>query len=153
MIKLEVISMQDRRHDKILWRHSCMTSGFVMTCSCILITSGFIMPSFLHTNDFRPQRDGMDYSWQSTCTKSVDNLQQQTCYSQARASVVRASWYRLDDCKITSLQQTCCNLSVSSCVMVDLPVSKICTSNEHSRQVHLQPDHSTATRNNKIMCY
>ena len=45
-------------------------------------------------------------SWQSTCIKPVDNLQQ-TCYHQAGASDANASWYRLDDCKVTSLQQTC----------------------------------------------
>ena len=54
-------------------------------------------------------------SWQSTCIKPVDNLQQ-TCYHQAGASDANASWYRLDDCKATSLQQTCSNLRDSSCV-------------------------------------
>ena len=54
-------------------------------------------------------------SWQSNCIKPIDNLQQ-TCYHQAGASDVNVSWYRLDDCKVTSLQQTCCNLHVSCCV-------------------------------------
>ena len=37
-------------------------------------------------------------SWQSTCIKPVDNLQQ-TCYHQAGASDANESWYRLDDSK------------------------------------------------------
>ena len=61
-------------------------------------------------------------SWQSTCSKPVDNLQQ-TCYHQAGASDANASWYRLDDSKVTSLQQTCCNLRVSGCV-ADLLLSR-----------------------------
>ena len=56
-------------------------------------------------------------SWQSTCIKPVDNLQQ-TCYRQAEASDANASWYRLDDCKVTSLQQHCCNLRVCGCVLL-----------------------------------
>ena len=32
------------------------------------------------------------------------------------ASDASTSWYRFDDCKVTSLQQTCCNLHVSGCV-------------------------------------
>ena len=44
-----------------------------------------------------------------TCIKPVDNLQQ-TCYHQARASDANASWYQLDDCEATSLQQTGCDL-------------------------------------------
>ena len=51
----------------------------------------------------------------STCSKPVDNLQQ-TCYHQAGASDVNASWYQLDDSKVTSLQQTCCNLRVSGLI-------------------------------------
>ena len=39
-------------------------------------------------------------SWQSTCIKPVDNLQQ-TCYHQVRAGNANASWYRLDHCKAT----------------------------------------------------
>ena len=54
-------------------------------------------------------------SWQSTCIKPVDSLQQ-TCYHQAGASDANASWYRLDDSKVTSLQQTWCNLRVSGCI-------------------------------------
>ena len=53
--------------------------------------------------------------WQSTCIKPVNNLQQ-TCYHQAGASDVNASWYRLEDCKVASLQQIYCNLCVSRCV-------------------------------------
>ena len=51
-------------------------------------------------------------SWQSTCSKPVDNLQQ-TCNHQPGASDANASWYRLDDSKATSLQQTWCNVRVS----------------------------------------
>ena len=51
----------------------------------------------------------------STCIKPVDNLQQ-TCKHQAEANDANASWYRLDDSKVTSLQQTCCKLRVSGCV-------------------------------------
>ena len=54
-------------------------------------------------------------SWQSTCINPVDNLQQ-TCYHQAGASDANASWYRLDDCKVTSLQQIVCILRISGCV-------------------------------------
>ena len=50
-------------------------------------------------------------SWQSTCSKQVDNLQQ-TCYHQVGASDANASWCQLDDSKATSLQQTCCNLRI-----------------------------------------
>ena len=53
-------------------------------------------------------------SWQSTCIKPVDNLQQ-TCYHLAGASNANASWFRLDDCKATSLQQTTCNLRFWLC--------------------------------------
>ena len=71
-------------------------------------------------------------SWQSTCIKPVENLQQ-TCYLQARASNANASWYRLDDSKATSLQQTCCNLSGSECVFkVKLWSSK----GKHARPYH-----------------
>ena len=55
-------------------------------------------------------------SWQSTCIKPVDSLQK-TCYHQTGASDANASWYRLDDNQATSLQQTCCNLRVSGCVV------------------------------------
>ena len=41
-------------------------------------------------------------SWQSTCIKPVDNLQQ-ACYHQAGASDANASWYWLDYNKATSL--------------------------------------------------
>ena len=44
--------------------------------------------------------------------KLFDNLQQ-TCYYQAGASDANPSWYRFDDRKVTSLQQTWCNLRVS----------------------------------------
>ena len=37
---------------------------------------------------------------------SVDNLQQ-TCYHQTGASDANTSGYKLDDCKATSLKQTC----------------------------------------------
>ena len=47
----------------------------------------------------------------SSCIKPVENLQP-TCFHQAGASDVKAFWYRLDDCKKTSLQQTCVFLSV-----------------------------------------
>ena len=33
-----------------------------------------------------------------------------TCYPQTGASDANASWYRLDDCKVTSLQPTCWKL-------------------------------------------
>ena len=55
--------------------------------------------------------------WQSTCSKPVDILQQ-TCYHQAWASDANAFWYRLDDNKATSLQQTCWNFHVSGCVIL-----------------------------------
>ena len=51
-------------------------------------------------------------SWQSTCIKPVDNLQQ-TCYHQAGASNTNASWYQVDDCKGTNLLWTCRNLHIS----------------------------------------
>ena len=56
-------------------------------------------------------------SWKSTCNKPVDNLQK-TCYHQAGANDANASWYRLDDCKVTSLQQTCCNLRGFGCALL-----------------------------------
>ena len=43
-------------------------------------------------------------SRESTCIKTVDKLAAAR-YHQARASDVNASWYRLDDCKATSLHR------------------------------------------------
>ena len=46
-------------------------------------------------------------SWQSTCIKPVENLQQDG------TSDANASWYRLDDChEATILQQTCPSCAV-----------------------------------------
>ena len=56
--------------------------------------------------------DKKSWQWQSICIKPVDNLQQ-TFYHQGGASDANASWYRLDNCKVTSLQQTCRNSRVS----------------------------------------
>ena len=56
--------------------------------------------------------------WQSICIKPADKLQR-TCYHQAGASdAINASWYRLDDSKVTSLQQISCNLRVSDRVLI-----------------------------------
>ena len=53
-------------------------------------------------------------SWQSTCIKPVDNLQQTSYHDhQVGASDASASWYRLDASKVTSLQETRCDLRVS----------------------------------------
>ena len=52
---------------------------------------------------------------------------QQNCYHQAGASDGNASWYRLDDCKGTSLQQTCCNLCVSDSVFLCVHDIVVCT--------------------------
>ena len=64
-------------------------------------------------------------------TSSVANPQQ-TCYHQAGASDANASWYQLDDCKATSLQQseqTCCKLRVSllyvSCINLSLSMTNV----------------------------
>ena len=58
--------------------------------------------------------------WKSTCIR-------QNCYHQAGASDGNASWYRLDDCKATSLQQTCCNLCVSDSVFLYVHDIVVCT--------------------------
>ena len=52
--------------------------------------------------------------WQSTCNKSVDNLQP-TCRQQAVASYANASWYRLVD-------QVCCK--TSTCIFLTVWTGK-----------------------------
>ena len=64
--------------------------------------------------------------WELTCIKCVDNLQQ-TCCHQAGASDANTSWYRLDDCQVTSLQQTSFNLYVFGCVQPATTVTALVT--------------------------